>query len=45
MTSLLHKFDGQTMFDRRIQAAEFNTLASSHALQKALAEAYLGIFD
>lgn len=45
MTSLLHKFDGQTLFDRRIQAAEFHTLASSHALQKALAEAYLGIFD
>jgi len=45
MTSLLHKFDGQTLFDRRIQAAEFNTLASSHALQTALAEAYLGIFD
>lgn len=45
MTSLLHKFDGQTLFDRRIQAAEFNTLASSHALQMALAEAYLGIFD
>lgn len=45
MTSLLHKFDGQTLFDRRIQAAEFNTLASSNALQTALAEAYLGIFD
>jgi len=45
MTSLLHKFEGQTLFDRRIQAAEFATLAGSVALQKALAEAYLGLFD
>ena len=45
MTSLLHKFEGQTLFDRRIQAAEFATLAGSAALQKALAEAYLGLFD
>lgn len=45
MTSLLHKFEGQTLFDRRIQAAEFATLAGSEALQKALAEAYLGLFD
>lgn len=44
MTSLLHKFEGQTLFDRRIQAAEFSTLAGSSALQKALAEAYLGLF-
>jgi p-hydroxybenzoate 3-monooxygenase len=45
MTSLLHKFEGQTLFDRRIQAAEFATLAGSGSLQRALAEAYLGIFD
>ena len=45
MTSLLHKFEGQPLFDQRIQAAEFRTLAGSSALQRALAEAYLGLFD
>jgi p-hydroxybenzoate 3-monooxygenase len=45
MTSLLHKFDGQNLFDRRIQAAEYSALASSYSLQKALAESYVGMFE
>ena len=46
MTGLLHVFPETTDFDRRLQAAEFDYLASSEAAQTALAENYVGLpFD
>ncbi len=43
MTTLLHRFDSDTRFDRRIREAEFDYLASSEAAQRALAENYVGL--
>lgn len=44
MTTLMHRFEGQSVFDHRIQSAEFDTLAGSASARRALAEAYLGLF-
>ncbi len=43
MTTLLHRFPGAASFDHRMQAAEFEYLASSEAAQKSLAENYVGL--
>jgi len=43
MTRLLHRFPGQTKFDRRMQQAELEYLESSVAAQAALAENYVGL--
>lgn len=43
MTSLLHRFDGDTPFDRRRQRAELDYVTSSRAAQAALAENYVGL--
>ena len=43
MTSVLHRFDGSSGFDRRIQEAELNYLIGSQAAQTALAENYVGL--
>jgi p-hydroxybenzoate 3-monooxygenase len=42
MTSMLHRDDGATPFDRRRQAAELDYLVSSHAAMTSLAESYTG---
>ena len=43
MTSMMHKFDGHTGFDRRMQHAELEYYTSSTAGQTALAENYVGL--
>ncbi len=43
MTSLLHTFPETGAFGRRIQRAEFDYLAGSHAAQQSLAENYTGV--
>jgi p-hydroxybenzoate 3-monooxygenase len=43
MTSLLHKLDDQSSFDRAIQLAELDYLAGSSHAQAALAENYVGL--
>ena len=43
MTRLLHRFPGQTEFDRRMQQAELEYLESSVAAQASLAENYVGL--
>lgn len=43
MTSLLHRFDQHTSFERRIQLAELEYLAGSTAASTALAENYVGL--
>ncbi|MEY3665168.1 MAG: 4-hydroxybenzoate 3-monooxygenase [Pseudomonadota bacterium] len=43
MTSLMHRFPETTGFDRRVQVAEFDFLASSRAASTALAENYVGM--
>lgn len=43
MTTLLHRFADEGSFDRRIQRADLDYLASSRAAQKALAENYVGL--
>ncbi|MEO1249798.1 MAG: FAD-dependent monooxygenase, partial [Pseudomonadota bacterium] len=43
MTTLLHRFADENSFDRRIQRADLEYLASSPAAQKALAENYVGL--
>jgi p-hydroxybenzoate 3-monooxygenase len=46
MTSLLHRFPGNSEFDRKLQLAELDYLAGSTAAQTALAENYVGLpFD
>ena len=42
MTSLLHKFPGQSEFERRLQLAELEYLRESQAASAALAENYVG---
>ena len=42
MTSLLHKFPGQSEFERRLQLAELEYLRKSQAASAALAENYVG---
>jgi len=42
MTSLLHRFESHTPFERRVQRAERDHIASSVAASTALAENYVG---
>jgi len=42
LTSVLHKFPGRTSFDRGIQLAELDELASSAAAQAAFVQSYTG---
>jgi p-hydroxybenzoate 3-monooxygenase len=43
MTSLLHRPPEQSSFDREIQLAELNYIASSHAAATTIAENYVGL--
>ena len=43
MTSLLHRMPGMTSFERRIQTAELEYLASSEHAQAVFAENYVGL--
>jgi len=43
MTRLLHRFDDQSDFERRMQQAELAYLESSQAAQASLAENYIGL--
>ncbi len=43
MTSMMHRFDSHTAFDRRMQHAELDYYASSVAGKTALAENYVGL--
>jgi p-hydroxybenzoate 3-monooxygenase len=43
MTSLLHRFDMHTPFDRQIQLAELDYVAGSVAGQRVIAENYVGL--
>jgi p-hydroxybenzoate 3-monooxygenase len=43
MTSLLHRFDTDTPFDRRRQLAELEYIVSSRAAAQTLAENYVGL--
>jgi p-hydroxybenzoate 3-monooxygenase len=43
MTSLLHRFDTDTPFDRRRQLAELQYIVSSRAAAQTLAENYVGL--
>jgi p-hydroxybenzoate 3-monooxygenase len=46
MTSMLHRFDGETPYMERVQQAELDYVASSRAAATALAENYVGLpFD
>ncbi len=43
MTSMLHRFDSDTEFDRRVQGAELAYVTSSRAASQSLAENYVGL--
>jgi p-hydroxybenzoate 3-monooxygenase len=43
MTSLLHKFDTHSPFDRQIQLAELDYVAGSRAGQQVISENYVGL--
>jgi len=43
MTSMLHRFETDTPFDRRRQIAELDYVTSSRAASKSLAENYVGL--
>jgi p-hydroxybenzoate 3-monooxygenase len=43
MTTLLHRFPDQTVFDQRIQEEDLTYLAASQAAQTAIAEQYVGL--
>ena len=43
LTSLLHRFNSHTPFDRRVQLSELDYLANSHAAQVTVAENYVGL--
>ena len=43
MTSLLHRFPGQTAFDRKIQLAELGYLNRSASARLSFAESYVGL--
>jgi p-hydroxybenzoate 3-monooxygenase len=43
MTSLMHKFDGHSPFERRMQLAELDYVTSSRAAATTLAENYVGL--
>jgi p-hydroxybenzoate 3-monooxygenase len=42
MTSMLHRFDDQSAFDRKLQLSELEYITSSHAGSQSLAENYVG---
>ena len=42
MTSMLHRFDDQNPFDRKVQLAELDYVTSSRAAAQSLAENYVG---
>jgi p-hydroxybenzoate 3-monooxygenase len=43
MTMLLHRFEGDTPFERRMQDAEFAWLRTAETARRALAEQYVGL--
>jgi p-hydroxybenzoate 3-monooxygenase len=43
MTSMLHRFEGDSAFDRRRQLAELEYVTSSRAAAQTLAENYVGL--
>lgn len=43
ITKLMHRFPGDGPFERRMQVAELEYIASSEAAQKAIAENYVGL--
>ena len=43
MTSLLHRFDSHTPFERRTQQAELEYIAGSVAARTTIAENYVGL--
>jgi p-hydroxybenzoate 3-monooxygenase len=43
MTSMLHRFDDQGPFGRKLQLAELGYVASSRAAAQSLAENYVGL--
>jgi p-hydroxybenzoate 3-monooxygenase len=43
MTSMLHRFDDQLPFDRRVQQAELDYVTGSRAASTSLAENYVGL--
>jgi p-hydroxybenzoate 3-monooxygenase len=43
MTSLLHRFPGQSQFERNIQLGELDYLLSSRAARQTIAENYVGL--
>lgn len=43
LTNLMHRFPDATEFDRRIQLAELDYIASSRAAQRSIAENYVGL--
>ena len=43
MTSTLHRFPDQSMFDHRRQIADLDYLTGSHAAMESLAEQYVGL--
>ncbi|GGB56691.1 4-hydroxybenzoate 3-monooxygenase [Blastomonas aquatica] len=43
LTRLMHSFPEQRPFERRMQIAELDYLAGSHAMQTAIAENYVGL--
>jgi p-hydroxybenzoate 3-monooxygenase len=42
MTSMLHRFDDQSAFDRKLQISELDYVTSSRAASQSLAENYVG---
>jgi p-hydroxybenzoate 3-monooxygenase len=43
LTKLMHRFPGDGSFERRMQVAELDYIASSEAAQKTIAENYVGL--
>ncbi|MBM3527930.1 MAG: 4-hydroxybenzoate 3-monooxygenase [Alphaproteobacteria bacterium] len=43
MTTLLHRFPGQTAFERQVQLAELDYVLNSHAASTTIAENYVGL--
>jgi p-hydroxybenzoate 3-monooxygenase len=43
MTSMLHRFDNHTPFERRMQLAELDYITGSRAGMTTLAENYVGL--
>jgi p-hydroxybenzoate 3-monooxygenase len=43
MTSMLHRFESHSPFERRLQLAELDYVTTSHAAAQTLAENYVGL--